>query len=71
MPCQEVLSDFIFLFFLGMLPPIYLDYDPSFKTYKIDNVVIDRMLSAEFYPFKLLGTQMMPKSLLGLGLGLP
>ncbi len=48
LPYQELLSNVVFLFFQGMLPPVNFNYDPSFKTNKISNITIDRMLSAEF-----------------------
>jgi hypothetical protein len=53
LPYQEILSAFIFLLVQGMLAPIYFDYKPSFKANKINNVMINRLLSAEFQSFKL------------------
>jgi len=48
LPYQEILSNLVFIFFQGMLPPIYFNYDPSFKAHKINNITIDRLLPAEF-----------------------
>jgi len=48
LPYQEILSYLVFLFFEGVLPTIYFNYNPSLKTYKINDILIDRLLPAEF-----------------------
>jgi hypothetical protein len=45
---------------LGMLPAIQFDNQPLFKTYKIDNVLTDGLLSAELVPSCLAETNMLP-----------
>jgi len=50
---QPSISFIVFNFFDGMPSPIYLYYNSSLKTYKINDIIPDRLLPSKFKSFEL------------------
>jgi len=50
---QPAIPFIVFNFFEGMPSPIHLYYNSSLKTYKINDITPDRLLSPKFKPSEL------------------